>query len=93
MAQATTQVQDAVDQLRSQLSTLQGQAESLQGSWKGDAATAFNTAFTAFAGDYQKVITALQNIQEALTVNTKNYSATETANTSLSTKVSSGLNF
>jgi WXG100 family type VII secretion target len=81
-----------VDQLRSGLTTLQSQQESLMGSWKGDAATAFSSAFAAFAGDYQKIITALQNIQEALTANVKNYTATESANQSLSSRVASSLN-
>lgn len=92
MGTASNQLQGAVDQVRSQQSTLASEQESMMGGWKGEAASAFTSAYTQFNADYTKVLQAMQNIQEALAANLRNYAANEAANTQMSTKISSALN-
>lgn len=92
MATAANQTQQAVDTIRGIQSTMNGQHEALQGGWKGEAATAFSSAFTQFDGDFTKVLQALANLQEKLSASQRNYTATETANAQASTKISQALN-
>lgn len=92
MATASTQVQSAVDTVRSAQTALNGQQGEMMAGWVGNAASAFTNAFTSFNQDYTAVINSLQRIQEALTANAKNYTVAEESNTQLSTKVSSALN-
>jgi WXG100 family type VII secretion target len=92
MAAAVNQLQSAVEEVTSQQSRLAGEQATMMGGWKGQAASAFDAAFTTFNADYTKVIRAMQNIQEALRANLANYTADEAANVHLSTTVSSALN-
>lgn len=92
MQTAANQLQSAVDTVRSAQSSLMGQQGEMMGGWQGNAASAFTQAFEAFNADYTKVIQAMQRIQEALQVNQRQYTASEEANTQLSTRVHSALN-
>lgn len=91
MATAANQTEQAVDSIRSTQSSMNAQHEALQGGWKGEAATAFSSAFTQFNGDFTKVLQALQNLQEKLSASQKNYTATETANTQAASKITQAL--
>lgn len=92
MQTAANQLQSAVDTVRSAQSSLMGQQGEMMGGWQGNAASAFTQAFEAFNADYTKVIAAMQRIQEALQVNQRQYTASEEANTQLSTRVHTALN-
>ena len=92
MTTASNQLESAVEQVTSQQARLASEQESMMGGWKGTAGTAFTNAYTQFNADYTKVLQAMQRLQEALAANTKNYTADEAANTTLSTKISTALN-
>ena len=91
MATAANQTEQAVDSIRSIQSSMNAQHEALQGGWKGEASTAFSSAFAQFNGDFTKVLQALQNLQEKLSASQKNYTATETANTQAASKITQAL--
>lgn len=92
MATAAGQVEDALGQIRAQQSRLNGINEELAGTWKGEAATAFASAYERFSGDFSIVINALQGIQERLVGTHANYDTVEAANTASVSKISAALN-
>lgn len=92
MAQAATQVESAVGQIRGLQSNLAGAHESMMGGWKGEAASTFTMAFNEFNVDFQKVIQALDNLGNKLRQSGVNYATVETANHSSANKIVSALN-
>jgi WXG100 family type VII secretion target len=92
MATAYAQIQEAVDQVKSQQSQLAGFQSSLEAGWAGEASSAFTAAYTAFNGDFTKVLNALQSIQERLVATDRQYTANETAQTQAANRVASQLN-
>jgi WXG100 family type VII secretion target len=92
MVTAANQVEDALGQIRGQQSRLNGINEDLASQWKGEAATAFGSAYSRFSSDFAIVINALQGIQERLVGSHANYNAAEAANTQSVNRISSALN-
>ncbi len=92
MAQAATQVEDALGQVRGQQSRLAGFHGDLIGGWKGEAATAFTNAFNSFNADFSQVIQALDGIQEKLVQTRGKYEANEQVQTAAANRVAGMLN-
>jgi WXG100 family type VII secretion target len=92
MAQAATQVDSAVGTIRGLQSNLASSHESMMGGWKGASASAFTTAYNQFNVDFNKVITALDNLGAKLRQSGVNYTTIETANQSSANKISAALN-
>ena len=92
MAQAATQVDSAVGQIRGLQSNLAGAHESMMGGWKGAAASTFTNAYTEFNADFNKVIVALNNLGEKLKQSGVNYTTVETANQGSANKIIGALN-
>lgn len=92
MAQAATQVDSAVGEIRGLQSQLASAHESMMGGWQGPAASTFTSAFTAFNTDFQKVIVALDNLGSKLRQSGANYTTIEEANKSSSSKILGALN-
>ena len=92
MAQAATQVDSAVGQIRGLQSNLAGAHESMMGGRKGAAASTFTNAYTEFNADFNKVIAALNNLGEKLKQSGVNYTTVETANQGSANKIIGALN-
>jgi WXG100 family type VII secretion target len=87
MAVAANQVSSAVSDIRGLQSQLASAHDTMIGGWKGPAASTFTTAFTEFNADFQKVITALDNLGQKLQQSGRNYTTIEDANKSSSSKI------
>jgi WXG100 family type VII secretion target len=92
MAQAATQVDSAVSEIRSLQSQLASAHETMQGGWKGPAASTFTSAFNEFNIDFQKVVTALDNLGAKLRQSGVNYTTVENANQGSANKIIGALN-
>lgn len=92
MQTALGKVQDAHDQVTAQRTQLAGYAADLAGGWRSGASTVFQNAFTAFDGELQKLLTALEGIHTNLTTSHGQYANAEATNTSIVNKVSSAIN-
>jgi WXG100 family type VII secretion target len=92
MAQAATQVESAVGQIRGLQSNLASAHDSLVGGWRGAAASTFTNAYNQFNVDFNKVIVALDNLGNKLRQSGVNYTTVETANQSSANKIASALN-
>jgi WXG100 family type VII secretion target len=92
MAQAASQVDSAVSEIRGLQSQLAGAHESMQGGWKGPASSTFTSAFNEFNVDFNKVIAALDNLGAKLRQSGVNYNTIETANQASANKIVNALN-
>jgi WXG100 family type VII secretion target len=92
MAQAATQVDSAVSEIRSLQSQLASAHETMQGGWKGAASSTFTSAFNEFNVDFNKVIVALDNLGAKLRQSGTNYTTIENANQSSANKILGALN-
>lgn len=92
MGVAATQVNSAVDQIRSLQNNLASSHDSLMGAWKGSASAAFTNAYTEFNNDFNKVIAALDNLGLKLRQSGANYTTIEEANRASANKISAALN-
>lgn len=92
MATAAKQVEDAVTQVRAQQSQLAGFHGDMMGGWKGQAASAFTSAYEAFNADFTKVINALQEFHPKLTTSRARYEANEQALSHASNQVAGLIN-
>ena len=92
MVTAYNQLQEAVDQVKAQQSRLGGNQSDLQAGWRGDASSAFTSAYTAFNADFTKVLNAMQQMQEKLVATEKRYSVNEAEQTASATRVQGLLN-
>jgi WXG100 family type VII secretion target len=87
MAVAANQVSSAVSEIRGLQSQLASAHDSMMGGWKGPAASTFTSAFADFNADFQKVITALDNLGLKLQQSGRNYTTVEEANKSSASKI------
>lgn len=91
MNTAANQVDAAVTNIRGLQSNMTGYVEQLQGGWKGQAATAFHSAYEQFSADFQKVIASLDDIHEKLVGSHASYQATEESARQSTSKIQSAL--
>gem|GEM_PF-997826 len=71
---ASARLADAAQRLQDGLSSVDDETKGLLGSgWKGDAASAFGTAWDQWHGGAEQVIQGLQRMSELLTVAGKEY--------------------
>jgi WXG100 family type VII secretion target len=92
MARAATQVGSAVSEIHGTQGRLSAAHDSTMGGWQGQAATAFTQAFVEFNADFNKVITALNNLGEKLRQSGVNYNTIEESNTTSANKIITALN-
>ena len=91
MSKAAQSVQQTVQQIQSETRSLISSLEPISSSWQGSAASAFQQLIQRFNDDATKLTQALDAIGQALSSNTKNYSAVEEQNQSSISKLLSGL--
>jgi WXG100 family type VII secretion target len=91
MNKAAQSVQQTVQQIQSETRSLISSLEPISSSWQGSAASAFQQLIQRFNDDATKLTQALDAIGQALSSNTKNYSAVEEQNQSSISKLLSGL--
>jgi WXG100 family type VII secretion target len=92
MQTAIGQVGTAHSDIQQQRQLLAGYASDLAGGWQSTASSAFQSAFEAFDGEMQKLLAALNNIQNNLQVNHNNYQNVEDTNQSVVNKVAGAIN-
>lgn len=92
MATAATQVENTVAQIRALQSRLNGAHSDMMSGWAGESASAFTAAFTEFNADFTKVIQALDVMHSKLISSRVNYNATEEANTTSASRITTALN-
>jgi WXG100 family type VII secretion target len=92
MAQAAQQVESAVGAIRGQQAQLASAHDSMMTGWKGTAASTFTSAYNEFNVDFNKVITALDNLGQKLRQSGANYTTIEEANRQSASKIISSLN-
>ena len=79
MVQAATKVDDVNNEVRALLSSLQSQVEAVQSSWKGQAATTFQSLMMRFNEDTTKLSQALTDISEQIRSSGQGYAAQDQA--------------
>lgn len=82
MTQTASQIEQVSQSISSQLNNLMGQIEPLASNWKGAASSAFQQLMARWQEDATKLTQALNSISEMMTSSSKNYAATEEANSS-----------
>ena len=80
MTSAANQVDQVSQEIAQALTSLQNQIDPLAASWKGTAATAFNSLMAQWHEDANKLTQALTDISQALSASGKNYAQTESSN-------------
>jgi WXG100 family type VII secretion target len=73
LLKAGQQMEDANNQLQSNLAKLAGECEQMESSWSGQAATAFQNLMGRFQTDAKNLNTSLQSISEAIAGNANAY--------------------
>ena len=66
MAAAASQIETAVEQIRSLQMQMNGYHADTMCGWLGDTASPFTTAYEAFSADFIKVLSALDEMHEKL---------------------------
>jgi WXG100 family type VII secretion target len=92
MAQAAQRLEDAVGTTRGIRSQLQSHSGELMSNWSGTAASTFGRVFEEFDQDFNKVITAMQGMQENLVQTRSMYQQTEDQQQATVNKVAGILN-
>jgi WXG100 family type VII secretion target len=77
LQKAGQQMMQTNQELQSNMAKLAGEVEQIQSTWKGQAATAFQTLMERFATDAKNLNTSLENIATAIDTNAKNYAQQE----------------
>lgn len=68
---------DTASDFTGRLQAINSEMATLQASWTGTASTSFNTAMDSWEKAFQKVITELLGMLEAMGVNASEYQAAE----------------
>jgi WXG100 family type VII secretion target len=92
MAQAAQRLEDAVGTTRGIRTQLQSHNSELLSNWSGSAASTFSRVFGEFDDDFNKVINAMQGMQEKLVQTRAMYQQTEDEQQATVNKVAGILN-
>jgi WXG100 family type VII secretion target len=77
--QAGTAVQASAEQIREEVDRMMRHLLDLQGSWRGQAATSFQSVIADWQATQERVRSSLEEIQRALAVAGRQYAEVESA--------------
>ncbi|HEY6793807.1 MAG TPA: WXG100 family type VII secretion target [Kineosporiaceae bacterium] len=77
VARAGVAVQASAEQIAAQVDGMMRHLVALQGSWRGQAATSFQSVITDWRGTQERVRHSLDEIQKALTIAGQQYAQAE----------------
>ena len=77
--QASSAIQVSAEQIREEVDRMMHHLLDLQGTWRGQAATSFQSVVTDWQATQERVRTSLEEIQRALAVAGRQYADVESA--------------